>query len=104
MDEFTPEERAHIRRTFPLYDTEEKLSVAIYFIAIATDKKGRMALEWMLTFFLALVTVWDGVMIVVAVIKWMKTSIGQIVLAGAVIATFTLDRDMVLKWLAALLK
>lgn len=104
LDEFTPQERAQIRKTIPLYDTDEKLSVAVYFVAVATDKKGRVALEWMLTFFLALVTIWDGIMIVVAVLRWLKTWLGQILIGGGVVAAFTLDKEVALKWLAALFK
>ncbi len=103
LDEFTPNERAQIRKTFPLYDTDEKLGAAVYFIAIASDTKGRRALEWMLTCFMAVITVWDGLMVVVKVIRWLRSSIGQILLAGGVIAAFTLDKEEVMAWLSRLL-
>lgn len=102
LDEFTPQERGQIRRGLPLYDTDQKIGAAMYFMAFAADPKGRRALEWGLAFFMAVITVWDGVMVLVRVVKWARSSIGQILLAGGVIAAFTLEKKDVVAWLSKL--
>lgn len=104
LDEFTPQERGQIRRGLPLYDTEQKIGAAMYFMAIAADPKGRRALEWGLACFMGLITVWDGLMVLVRIARWLRSSIGQIIIASGVVAAFTLDRKEVIEWLSALLK
>ena len=99
LDEFTPQERALIRRGLPLYDTDQKIGAAVYFMAIAADPKGRRALEWVITCFMGLVTIWDGLMVIVKILKWLRSSVVQIILAGGVIAAFALDKEEVREWL-----
>ena len=103
LDEFTPQERGQIRRGLPLYDTEQKIGAAVYFMAIAADPKGRRALEWGLACFIGIITVWDGLMVLVRIARWLRSSIAQILIAGGVVAGFTLNREDV-EWLAELLK
>lgn len=102
LDDFTPEERGLARRTFVLYDTDEKLNAAVWFLAIATDPKGRRALEWLLAVALALITVWDGLMVIVRVVMWLRSSLVQIILAISVVALLLFDREKLLEWLTKL--
>ena len=102
MDDFTPEERALIRSSFPLFNTPEKFDALVYFLAIATDRRGRRAIEWTLSFFLAIITVWDGLLVVINFLRWVKTTFGQILLlvaAGGLLYADTKDLWEFLEWL-----
>lgn len=98
LDEFTPEERAIIRRSMPLYDTDEKLATSIWIVEVASDPKGQRALAWALDFFLALGVVWDGLLVLWRVARFVRTYLGQIVLAFAAAVLFLFDREEILKW------